>query len=137
MPNRQLLLEGRTNKKGVFRIEGLMKMNAFFKEHPNCRVVARFDILSDNPKDRLIGYYYAKFIPFTVNIHRDNGDIINNEKADLFLRSLSNITHKKEMLKGKWISKILLLEDLDYTNLVLFMEDIRLKVAEKLGVNID
>lgn len=137
MLNNQLLLEGRTDKVGVFKIEGLMRMNAFFKGHPNCRVVARFDVLSENPKDRLIGYYYYKFIPFVINIHLNNGDIINNENADLFIRSLSKITHKKEMINNKWISKIITLEGLDYTNLVLFMEDVRIKIAENLGVYID
>ncbi len=138
MKNNLLILDAMTNNKGILNIAGTMEMKDFFKQYPNRSVIISFQVLDDEPTKKLIAYYHYKFVPLIEQMFTKVGDIINPKEADFFLRSISSITNTFIINKDlKYLPVLKELEELQYNELVLFMEDLRLKIATEIGINID
>ena len=138
MKNYNLYLNAETDKQGVLKIAGLMKMKEFFLQHPNSLVLINFHVLDQRPIKQLKGYYYYKFVPFIENYFRLSGDIKNPAESDIFLRTLSSITNTQSIKEnGKFLPQLKEIDDLEFNELVLFIEDLRFKIADALGENVD
>ncbi len=138
MKNNFLQLDAITNSKGQLNIAGILKMNDFFKQYPNRSVIISFQVLDIEPTKALIGYYHYKFVPAIEEKFLKLGEVINSKQADIFLRSISPITNTYRTGDNfEYFPELKELEDLQYNELVLFLEDIRNKIATEIGFYID
>jgi acyl-CoA synthetase (AMP-forming)/AMP-acid ligase II len=138
MKKREMVVAGNLNKSGGLNIY-MGDLSEFFKQHPGCRVIARFTVLGKSASEAVKGYYFNGVVPQMKQALWISGERKTEEQTEIFLRQLSPVTivQTPNEITGKYESTLRDISELSNPELCEHIEFIKQLAAEEYGTFID
>ena len=114
---------GRIGNDGKLHIP-MDRLNAFFGDNKECRVVATFKVYERGTTDSLRGYYYGYIVPACRKALLDLGTRATENEVDEQLRDLYP-GNTEEMGRREWSDFIEWIKQFAAENLYVYIEDTR------------
>lgn len=136
MKQREINVFGKTNESGQLQLQPELK--AFLQNWPNCRIVAKFIVLADEPSEALKGYYYHCIVPTMKAAIWESGQRMNDKECEEWLRGVSPITHRFDWINSRQYGDVIKeIAELSSAELVEHIEYWKQIAAEEYGIYIE
>lgn len=127
---------GKINEKGKLQIY-MGELNDFCNKNREKRVLATFTIMGESASQSLKGYYFSYVVPTIRQAMWENGDRRTLEDTDLYLRTISPICRKEQMVGEKWEYELKTIHELTNKELIEHINTIKQFGAENFYVYIN
>ena len=95
MKRREITVTGTVNNDGRLAMY-MGELNEFFKEWKNCKVIAKFSIVTSRCSDPLRAYYFKYVLPTFRQAIWESGERLTLEQTELRLREYSPIVRVED-----------------------------------------
>lgn len=113
------------------------ELNDFCNKNRGKRVLATFTIMGESASQSLKGYYFSYVVPTIRQAMWENGDRRTLEDTDLYLRAISPICRKEQMVGEKWEYELKTIHELTNKELIEHINTIKQFGAENFYVYIN
>lgn len=138
MKRRDISATGTVNANGGL-VMYMGELNAFFAQHKNERIVARFTVATVGSSEALKGYYFHYVVPTIRTALWETGDRKTEEQTERFLRELSPLCYDEIVNQdtGEYNHRLREIRELSNGELIEHIDCIRQFAAEELNVFVD
>lgn len=119
---KKLTITGEINKKGIHGFAEIRQLEEFAKLHPNTNTIITFHVEDKKSRNALLAVYNIKLLPEWQEELHNRGIIKNTYQTDMMLRKgFPLLLHRS-------------LSDLDYAELIMFMDYVKYRSLEDMNI---
>lgn len=118
----QIIITGEINKKGIHGFANIRMFEEFAKKHPNTNTFITIQIEDKKNRSALLAVYHIKVLPEWQEELHNRGIIKNMRQVDDMIRKGFPLLHSRS------------LSDLDYAELIMFMDYVKHTSLEEMNI---
>ena len=127
-------IRGRISSDEKLIVSDLLEYKQFVQDNKNKRFMMTIMTYNDQSKDQLIALYYGKIVPDIRRLFMVNGDMKSDKQIDIMIRDWFPIFTEIKIVDGHPVENEKSIMDLDFDDMRIFIELLRIRIAEMFNV---